>query len=661
MSDKFRKVFPIAVTFVEGELPTSAKLNSLGSQTRNGLTLIEKAIGDIWNQSGDENLIPSSNLFQSALYINSLGRSIGQQHLISPRLPTVSAIARYRDLLTGTTGKTEAWLRYRPVPSGGSLIEGDFIVNTDTAGALGVGLFKTNPKDVDSAGDWHVTSYGKLITFTTMGTVDISYDPDVITDVDSVAQANVIPDPNTDDTIVGVTTNFTGLKIAYANDSNNTNGFWVYLPPRKPLVSDRKLADSPNETNNMSAAVNFFFQDLTATASSNAHFRYRFCKEVEDIISSAITAAVDKTIPDNFLNLYDSETGTIIEGLTFEADKNAPSTSIGGTNVSYVVRVKGSKLNTIIAADTSLVTTQANQAASAYKSRFKLIQPGTSVARALGALIKKHADHVHDNTDGSQPLDHSKLKNLYDVNSPSWTPSGLNGDDHIQYLHRDGYNTNRDPLANGLRGGLLLLSTSNTISNGVDSYPVYFGTTSKSLYYDSASDALSVVGGDLRIETSNKRIEFAPDESTVYLDHDRMDKLWKALNLQKAYTVEPSSTIVDTTTTTIATISGISIPTGLQAYLAISVSTNAFNRNTTSQLGASLRIRVNSVSVGEIVSAVIQPNTGTNGSQTVLSNVAISSLLSAGSHTVDVRATSTGTDIQFFNGQLIVTVVPYAT
>jgi len=53
MADKFRRTFPLAITFSDGELPTNQKLTSLANQARNGLGVIESAIGDLWNHSTD--------------------------------------------------------------------------------------------------------------------------------------------------------------------------------------------------------------------------------------------------------------------------------------------------------------------------------------------------------------------------------------------------------------------------------------------------------------------------------------------------------------------------------------------------------------------------------------------------------------------------------
>src|SRR5690348_1583381 len=81
MADKFRSTFPIPITFTEGEQPTSKKLNAISTQSRNGLAILERVIGDTWNQSGD---VGTSSL---PLHITNLARALGDQGALNSQLP----------------------------------------------------------------------------------------------------------------------------------------------------------------------------------------------------------------------------------------------------------------------------------------------------------------------------------------------------------------------------------------------------------------------------------------------------------------------------------------------------------------------------------------------------------------------------------------------
>lgn len=498
MSDKFRRTFPIEIKFVDGELPPAPKLNALGRQARNGLSLTENALGDIWNQSGDPGLIPSSNLFANALYINNLARHLGPQNLLSPMVPALPDIANYSDTITHTgvgvsSKSTEGFTRYQPIvdPNSGGSPPTGITIEADTDSAL-TGTYRTDPSAIAAAGEWHLTAEGKLYTFTTFDTVRLRYDPIIVSDVSAEAVFNVIPDPSTTG---GTSAAFFGLKITYSTDTLGDTKFWIYLPPRRPLDTSREIPSSPDETNNEISATNYFFQDPTADAEAVEHFRYKFNPVILDIIDTAISSGLSQTIPSNYLNLWDDTTGTIIEGLTFEADPLAPR---------YVVRVSGAKIEEIVNIDTaidgSIISAKASREASRFKSRFRLSQPGTDLAVSTFNNRKKLHNHIHTGIDGTPRIKHSDLEGLSDINSPVWTASSLNGDDHPQYLHRDGFDPGavRDLYKGGMRGHLVLLNsnigTGNFFNQIADSVRLYFGDDTVSLHWAQSDDAIKLEG-----------------------------------------------------------------------------------------------------------------------------------------------------------------------
>ncbi len=525
MSDKFRRVFPIKIEFVDGELPKAKKLNSLGSQTRNGLTLIEKAVGDIFNQSGDANLSPPGDLFENALFINSLGRALGGQNLISPRIPNLPDIEKYEDVIVtvGASPGQEGWLRYKPVPAGASLVAGDFtIVDAGSSLNTGGGSYQTSPEDVDSTGDWHITANGKLTAFTAFTSVTLIYKPVIQPDIDATAVFNVIPDPNT----TGAPgTAFFGLKVAFANDLDNTLGYWIYLPPRRPL--SRELINSPDETNNQDSTDVYFFQDPTVSATDTVHARYRYTPLIEGIITAAVGAGFSKPISDNYLYLYNRDTGTILDGIIFEADS-----AVGGS--TWIVRASGAKLDQLVNDGDITIATKADETSSAYANELFIAQPGTSNAQIQAALLQQYKDHTHDNIDGSQPISHNDLQNLFEISSPAWGPSSLPSDDHPQYLHRDGYDGTtaglgaRDVYRGGMRGSLLLLSTSSTsdfFNTLADSRRIHFGDDTNALWHEQTENALSLLGlprlyikdPDAALQLEDKKFESQTGSDELFL------------------------------------------------------------------------------------------------------------------------------------------------
>ena len=81
MSDKLKELTPILVSFEQGESPTPSKLESSFEQISNAMDIIERAIGDLWNQSS----ISAGPLDLNPDYIANLSRVIGNMSKINPK------------------------------------------------------------------------------------------------------------------------------------------------------------------------------------------------------------------------------------------------------------------------------------------------------------------------------------------------------------------------------------------------------------------------------------------------------------------------------------------------------------------------------------------------------------------------------------------------
>ena len=191
MADKFRRTFPISISFVDGEQPTAAKLNAVSGQARNGLSLVERAIGDIWNQSGDPATSPSGDITANALHIPNIARALGDLALLNPRIPELSDIETYFDAIGLThEGAIRAYLRY-PVNTSAAITLGG------TFAPLVQGQLQTAPTSVDSTGDWYVSAAGLLITFDPIPSgLILQYEPVLASDITG-SDWSVIPDPST--------------------------------------------------------------------------------------------------------------------------------------------------------------------------------------------------------------------------------------------------------------------------------------------------------------------------------------------------------------------------------------------------------------------------------------------------------------------------------
>jgi hypothetical protein len=400
-----------------------------------------------------------------------------------------------------------------------------------------------------------------------------------------------------------------------------------------------------------------FFQDLTGDAQNSAHFRYQFCDTVADIVSSAISSSSVKSIPDNFVHLYDTATGTVIEGCAFFADGLTPAPT-------WVLKVTGAKLAAIIEADPTLISLKATETATAYKDRFKFVQPSNSLAQAIEFTSLLVLNHRHNNADGTLAISHADLKDLVNNNSPAWSGSAWLADDHVQYLHRDGYNGGtRDLYRNGMRGHLLMLSTTSGTAyynNTDDSNRLYFGTDAKSVYWNATNDAISVVGADIRLETAAKRLEF--NDVTIYLDQTRMGKIWTALTTATAFTdLVTSSTFGAGVESSIGTAGiSVTVPTGFQAYVVAHLTTSARSNTAAAMSAYHTLFKLDGVQFGDTITGVTPVNS-TNTEWTSVSNTARTGLLAAGTYTLLTWGGSDTNITVFNNGQTTAVMYLIAT
>jgi hypothetical protein len=502
IADKSRTVFPIAVSFYDGELPSATKLNGLATQAKQGMGIIEYALGDLWNQGGDAYL---ANLTNARLMIPNLARYLGPIRHTSPRLPNLSGLEEYTHQFSDRISDYEARLPY-PVHS------------TSTFTWSNPSWFNNrvaNKYDVKETGDWWIDyRTGDIVTWKTLhDDHTLTYKPGYIDsegaeqagiygDVGEQSTFNVIPDLDT-----GSSYNFQGLKI---QDEGSPDTYYIYLPPRMPLDS-RNINISPQvieHSNNFASSPDSvhskrFFQLHTVAActlAANAsHYRYSLPKVLTDNWTNGMM------IPTGMLYLWDPVgTGTVIDGLTFYAEAAASPRS-------WVLVVRGANLTSWLATTRGLLQypssrlSSSNHTYSYYPNNgLYLICVGTDTSAAISSLFKSFLDHNH----GEQTLQptkrilHSSLAKTYNAEYLGNTDvyldySGLDSDDHPQYLERHGFSEDRDRYGNSMVGELVLSSTgsyNNYLNITSNSNKLSFGTcrseNGASFYWKASSEVL---------------------------------------------------------------------------------------------------------------------------------------------------------------------------
>jgi hypothetical protein len=491
MADKFRTTFVIPVSFASGEQPTSVKLNSISTQSRNGLAILERAIGDLWNQSGDSITSAYPN------HIANLARAVGDQALLNAQIPLPNfngtASVRIRQPIVTFLGKSEIHLDFKPQVDSTlrSSIDALQYDGSNTYDASEV----TNPT---TDGQWAVDSSQARIrlgrALHTVQAVDyIEYNvlaADFAESSDSLDSSSFSIIPNQDQS------DWKGLKICQIT----ANQYNIVLPFRRPDSAPAGLSKLPLSANNSAEvgspstirywgpiAAGYVFN---ATISSNKFYRYTLSQVVMDLFTSSVAGTI---IPSGTLYLWDTVTDTVVEGITFKVPSVTPT--LGGVSGQqpFILQADGASLDQVFNGPngdfTSLMTTDVP---ADYQSRFALICVGQSLAASVNQLKK-------DLTEGSNILGPRKRishRDLIETQPTQQTrhptnipPSFITGDDHSYLLSRLGSaetattSAHRDRFNNGILGNLLLLSSSSSSNyqnlSAASNY-IYFGSVSSS-------------------------------------------------------------------------------------------------------------------------------------------------------------------------------------
>ena len=184
MSDKLKELTPINVTFEDGESPTANKIEASFDQVANAMNIIERAIGDTWNQSSET----GGPLDSDPNYIANISRAIGSMSSLNP-----NSLGGNELSVTGESvpeGKTIFALNNAP---DNPEVEEEITFSNST------GVFDELVATlalVNSTGKYFIEPSGLVHTFSFTGSSHtVDYDYTTVADSYSGATYNVMPDP----------------------------------------------------------------------------------------------------------------------------------------------------------------------------------------------------------------------------------------------------------------------------------------------------------------------------------------------------------------------------------------------------------------------------------------------------------------------------------
>lgn len=469
MADKLRRTQPLNISFSDGEQPSSAKLTAIATQSRIGSSVLERAIGDLWNQSGEPMLIDYPN------QIPNLARMIGENRYLNPAWVNVTDDFEFDEHIgTRNPGEVTGYLNWAPkdgtTPSGVS------------GSQFGNGSRKNNEYEVGDPlngdvqpNEWFASSVdGKFrVNSVLAGTEVVRYTIDPTTwELSNEVLPGVIPDPRQ--------VEFTSCRVEF-----ESGRYLLHLPPRRPLTfssfgngfegEESKVSKYPNsseisDSNNFATTTATPFKywqaytDSGTLALSHNHYRYKLPNEILNNYNSIDEGT---EFPRGYFYIYNKSTKTIIDDVVF-------TKPVGTGGAQWIIEVSSSEF------DFSTVATADESEASYNTSNLVLITCGSPLARTLWQTSSKLLNHQHDNTgDHTTMMLHSSLKDVnpptsdYDVNDhdsryptylPHWSSSRWEKDDHVYLLSRAGSqgtssSRRRDPNDNAMLGHLVIANS----------------------------------------------------------------------------------------------------------------------------------------------------------------------------------------------------------
>lgn len=506
MSDKFRRTHPLKISFSASEQPSYQKLTALSTQSRSGAALLEKALGDLWNQAGD------SILNSFPLQIPNIARQMGQTVKMNPLLVHVTDDFRYYERAGERwENQSEGVLLFKPKSS-----------EANAGWVSGTGIFANAPEanetDVLTSSDWWLDNdTGRFVcgrALTTSDTITYTVGPDADWIGDENVIPSVIPDP--------AQAAFTSCRI-----SEDGGDYFIHLPPRQPLslsareepekyfiASEETASGNVQDTEDVTPYKLWSSATVALGGTGDAFYRYQLAKEIDDALTGL---SEGEKISEGTLILWDGNDETIVEDAVF---RKAPA-----VKGKWVLQVESDTL------DLSNFVTTTEDEASYSNTDLHVITCGAPITRSIRALWSRLFDHDHSGRNEMDnqithrdltllnPPDNNYTIGGHDTNYPAdlpvWASSRWQGDDHVSLLSRGGsfggaHANRRDPLDNAMLGHLVLAnSDAADYLNAAcpdQSFRLYFGAVNGPSVYGhnnglfvTASAAIELAGSGVSL------------------------------------------------------------------------------------------------------------------------------------------------------------------
>ena len=464
MADKKKSEINLFPYFVDGEQPTANKFNSIGIQISRNLYVIEKALGDIWNESepysslGPDTKLALGNtkVFEYdlkdsmadidktySLNIPSLARIIGPSSKLNPIL-TIDGLYeggttyRSNSEVTETilSGSKSYCLNFKPSASGSIVVDnnGSQLTSSTLSNlSFSEGEYYYNSERMELIfGD--VLTGDCTVTYTTTPS-EYAGGPSYLG-----SSHNVIPDE-------AQLRNGTELTVT------ESNGFYEVTLP-KVSHSNTSL------TNDSGISLSEEDPMYEAQLKLPVVLREMFGGDLYDPTNEG---TLDSLIPEGFIYL-----------------KNLTTNEVYTSGEYYYVSDTAIKVGNIELDNPS-------------GDKFCLITVGTDITSSIQDLKYKSFTHNHDRTYGEAPIYFKSLVGATEETTLTggYYDSSIAGNYLPQYIHRDGSDNVSDGLNdnNAMRGDFLIGRKKDSSGNSISTPGEYTGEGDSFRIYFSEVDA----------------------------------------------------------------------------------------------------------------------------------------------------------------------------
>lgn len=476
MADKLQQGVNVLTSFVDGESPSAAKMNSITAQLRNASQQLEAAVGDLHDQSYPYSSSTPARLSAAygrmneataftgastrSLDIANLARLIGPASALNPQLlageqnPTENVPA----------GVYEFSLNYPPLDTAA-------VVFTKTASGEPFEVQQASKALMTAEGHYYIDEAGRvfctLITDATdPGTVTYTMNADAMAGGPAIlgGRFNVMPGPNQ------MSAGGTGCSVGAADAQGRRA---VVLP----VLSHAQMNEGRTDAVLTAADPNYGEQLLLPL-----------------VITESYT--VGEVLPAGFLLLKNWTTGEVYD--------EAEYTYNGDTSVLIGV------------VD---ITTEVDRG-----DQFVIVTVGTDISTSIDDLRRK-SRHSHDRAFG-EPL--VPAASITDWTAGPWgskgsfTVSETEGNYAPQYLHRYGYDSSENTWNDqgAMRGSIIMGRTGMSPGSYLDSdgisYSIYFGALDGPRLYNNA-DTMILDSGGIELTATDSSASLISEGGDIYI------------------------------------------------------------------------------------------------------------------------------------------------